>query len=318
MKENSNDITPRFSFVLPAYKARYLRGAMESILAQTRGDFELVVVNDASPEDLKSIVDTFDDSRIRYYENEKNIGGKDLIAQWNHCVEFATGEFLILASDDDTYHPQYLEKMAELIEQYPDCNIYRCRRRIVYTVSGKIDEEPPIETYLSKQDFICKKLNRETATGLQQHIFRRKRLMEIGGFKYFPYAWFADDAITILMADKGIAIHPEIMFDAYFSDLSISGKLNDRRTLTGKLDAVAQYNNFIMQQMSEFEPSEAMENAMNKYNIFRPLYCYKLMIESKLSAIIGATPYILFKLDLPFGLRIKYYLRSIAKRMLYH
>ena len=46
----------KYSFVLPAYKARFFRDALDSILAQTYKDFELVIVNDASPEDLDSIV----------------------------------------------------------------------------------------------------------------------------------------------------------------------------------------------------------------------------------------------------------------------
>ena len=79
----------KYSFVLPAYKARFFREALDSILAQTYKDFELIIVNDASPEDLDSIVKSYDDPRIRYYVNEHNIGGKDLVAQWNHCLEYA-------------------------------------------------------------------------------------------------------------------------------------------------------------------------------------------------------------------------------------
>ena len=52
---------PKYSFVLPAYKARFFREALDSILAQTYKDFELIIVNDASPEDLDSIVKSYDD-----------------------------------------------------------------------------------------------------------------------------------------------------------------------------------------------------------------------------------------------------------------
>ena len=105
----------KYSFLLPAYKARFFREALDSILAQSYKDFELIIVNDASPEDLDSIVKGYNDPRIRYYVNEKNIGGKDLVAQWNHCLEYANGEYVILASDDDVYSPLYLEKMDELV-----------------------------------------------------------------------------------------------------------------------------------------------------------------------------------------------------------
>ena len=61
-----------FSFIMPAYKAKYLHMAIESILKQSYKDFELIIVNDASPENLKDIVDYYDDDRIIYKENDKN------------------------------------------------------------------------------------------------------------------------------------------------------------------------------------------------------------------------------------------------------
>ena len=117
----------KYSFVLPAYKARFFREAIDSILNQTYPDFELIIVNDASPENLDSIVESYDDERIRYYKNEKNLGGHDLVAQWNHSISYASGEYIILASDDDTYSLEYLERMNEMVEKYPQANVFRPR-----------------------------------------------------------------------------------------------------------------------------------------------------------------------------------------------
>ena len=63
----------KFSITIPAYKRSYLKEAIDSCLAQTYKDFELIIVNDASPEDLDSIVNSYSDNRIRYYKNETNI-----------------------------------------------------------------------------------------------------------------------------------------------------------------------------------------------------------------------------------------------------
>ena len=94
---------------------------------QTYKEFELIIVNDASPEDLDSIVKQYDDSRIRYYVNKENLGGKDLVAQWNHSLEYVKSDYVILASDDDVYSPLYLEKMDELVCKYPNVNVFRPR-----------------------------------------------------------------------------------------------------------------------------------------------------------------------------------------------
>ena len=117
----------KYSFVLPAYKSQFFKEAINSILSQTYKDFELIIVNDSSPEDIDSIIKVYNDTRIRYYVNEENIGGKNLVTQWNRCLKYAVGEYIILASDDDVYDLEYLEKMNILVEKYPNVNIFRPR-----------------------------------------------------------------------------------------------------------------------------------------------------------------------------------------------
>lgn len=55
----------KFTIAIPAYKRTFLKECIDSILAQTYKDFELIIINDASPEDLDSVVECYKDSRIR-------------------------------------------------------------------------------------------------------------------------------------------------------------------------------------------------------------------------------------------------------------
>ena len=73
-----------FSILLPAYKCRYLKECIDSVMAQTYSNWELVIVNDASPENLDSIVLQYNDARIHYYKNKHNYGAKHLVHQWNY------------------------------------------------------------------------------------------------------------------------------------------------------------------------------------------------------------------------------------------
>lgn len=65
----------KFSITIPAFKAKFLKECIDSVLSQTYKNFEVIIVNDASPEDLTSIVNQYDDPRIRYFINEKKLWG---------------------------------------------------------------------------------------------------------------------------------------------------------------------------------------------------------------------------------------------------
>ncbi len=238
----------KYSFVLPAYKARFFKKAIDSILNQTYKEFELIIVNDASPEDLDIIVNSYDDYRIRYYVNEQNIGGKNLVAQWNHCLEYAKGEYVILASDDDIYSPFYLDKMDELVCKYPEVNVFR--PRVMF-----IDGNGELCSYASTEGFLKEKVNSlefvhslvydRIGSGIPFYIFKKSSLNQIGGFIDFPLAWFSDDATVIKLSDKGIVYSSEILFYFRMSGENITTKQNAKITLLKKMEATQHFYNFL-------------------------------------------------------------------------
>ena len=59
----------KFSIAIPAFKSAFLKECIDSVLNQTYKNFELIIVNDHSPEDIRGIIEQFADIRIRYYEN---------------------------------------------------------------------------------------------------------------------------------------------------------------------------------------------------------------------------------------------------------
>ena len=83
----------KFSVMVPAYKAQFLAECIDSILAQSYKNFELIIVNDASPQDLDSIVSKYDNPRIRYYKNEVGFGAEHVVGNWNKCLEYAIGDY---------------------------------------------------------------------------------------------------------------------------------------------------------------------------------------------------------------------------------
>ena len=108
---------PFISVVMPAYNAeRYLKEAIDSVLAQSYTHFELILLNDGSTDSTENIILSYKDPRIRYIANEKNIG---LIETLNKGIELSTGEFILRMDADDVCLPERFEKQVAFMNLNP-------------------------------------------------------------------------------------------------------------------------------------------------------------------------------------------------------
>ena len=113
-----------FSIIIPAFKKTFLDEAIQSVCTQTYQDWELIIVDDCSPENLYAIVEPYlKDQRIRYYRNEKNCGAVDVVDNWNICFSYCKGDYVICMGDDDRLLPCCLAEYKTLIEKYPGLNV---------------------------------------------------------------------------------------------------------------------------------------------------------------------------------------------------
>ena len=109
---------PRITIAIPNYNsAAFITESIGSVLRQTRGDFELLVIDDASTDDSANIVQSFSDPRIRFYQNTARLG---LVGNWNACLERARGEYVCIFHDDDVMLPEMLERSVGVLEQHPN------------------------------------------------------------------------------------------------------------------------------------------------------------------------------------------------------
>ena len=98
--------SPKISVILPVYnEERYIENAIESVLKQSFADFELIIVNDGSTDCTLSIIEGFDDSRIKVIEQE-NMGPG---ASRNNAMKIAEGEYMMFLDGDDWYREDALE-----------------------------------------------------------------------------------------------------------------------------------------------------------------------------------------------------------------
>jgi glycosyltransferase involved in cell wall biosynthesis len=110
----------QFSVVIPLYnKANYIQNCLESVLKQTHKEFEVILVNDGSTDGSETVVERFQDSRIRLVHQEN----KGASAARNKAISLAKHEWIALIDADDYWYPNHLEELQNTIEQFPKADV---------------------------------------------------------------------------------------------------------------------------------------------------------------------------------------------------
>jgi glycosyltransferase involved in cell wall biosynthesis len=118
---------------MPVYNAqRYLREAIESALAQTMRDLELVISDNASTDATADICHEYAgrDYRVKYHRNDTNLG---VVANFNRAFELCRGEYFKWAAYDDLHAPTYLERCLPVLERSPHV-------AVVHSLTRSIDD----------------------------------------------------------------------------------------------------------------------------------------------------------------------------------
>lgn len=111
---------PKVSVIIPTYnRADFLPQAIASVLDQTFGDFELIVVDDGSTDGTRQVVECFRDRRIRYvFQHNQGSSGA-----MNTGLEASTGQYIVRLDSDDTYEAEYVEAHLAFLEERPNIGL---------------------------------------------------------------------------------------------------------------------------------------------------------------------------------------------------
>lgn len=173
------------SVIIPTCKRDvfYLSRAVESVLNQTYPDIEILVIDDSTAAyplraEIEAYIRTLDGGKVRYYQNEKNLGGS---LSRNRGIGLARGQYITFLDDDDEYMPGKVEKqLAFMLKHgydltFSDMILYSNAGNVVdYREYGDIsglDRDGLLRYHLTKH-----------LTGTPTFMFKADKLKEIGGF----------------------------------------------------------------------------------------------------------------------------------------
>ena len=130
---------PRVSIGMPVYNGElFIRQSVESLLAQTYGDFELVITDNASTDGTEEVCRDLEkkDKRVRYVRNDKNLGGP---GNFRRVFALCSGEYHKWSTADDFWAPTVIEKCVAVLDREPDVVLCYPKSNLVNASGGLIE-----------------------------------------------------------------------------------------------------------------------------------------------------------------------------------
>jgi len=221
------DEKPTVSVVIPTYNRAHLIGmSIQSVLDQTYQDFEIIVVDDGSTDNIEEVVRSFSDPRIKYVKHQENRGGS---AARNTGIELAKGEFIAFQDSDDEWFPEKLAKQMKVFENAPmevgvvytgflrivnDKRIY-IPQSWVKQKEGNIHEELLKGNFVTTQSIVARKECFEKAGMFDESLPRLQDWeLVISLSKYYNFKCIDEPLLTSPFTPDSISANKEALIKA--------------------------------------------------------------------------------------------------------
>ena len=237
---------PTVSVLTPMYNTeeKYLRACIESVLNQTFGDFEFLLLND-SPDNkrLKEIVESYQDERIKYLENEQNLG---ISKSRNKLLELAQGEYIAILDHDDVCYPTRFEKQVCYLDLHQEIGV--CGTFVRF-VGKNVELHDPTDNYEIKLRLMQENVLRHTSLMIRSSVIEQyhiryeelyspaedyKLVLTLAKYTMFhiigevlvDYSWYENNStMTQFEKMKGVTVLCHDYADKEFPFLANLGKI---------------------------------------------------------------------------------------------
>jgi glycosyltransferase involved in cell wall biosynthesis len=231
--------TPTVTFVVPCYKlGHFLAECVNSVLSQTYTDWEVLIMDDCSPDNTREVASSFRDPRVKYIRNEQNLG---LVQNFNKGIGLSRGKYVwIISADDYLRRPYSLERYVELMEKHQ--KVGYCFGPVAKVEHGQETEIQPADgrdRIIGGHAFL-KSLIRGNLILAPSAIVRRECYEKMGVFPNAPvwageeldFTWAQDWYLWCLFAlayDVGYLSEPMVCYRLH--DLSVTSTLTQQETI---------------------------------------------------------------------------------------
>jgi len=195
-------VTPfKFSIILPVKNGGdYLRECINSILAQSIPDFNLLILENYSTDGTTDYLSSLDDKRIGIFPAQSPL---TMESNWKRIAAIDKNEFITIIGHDDTLHPEYLATMEALIAKHPDASLYQSHFQYIDAKGDLIRPCKPMEEVQNAAGFLECQMKRTLDSMGTGYMMRSSDYDALGGIPYrYPNLIFADYELWVRLIMK--------------------------------------------------------------------------------------------------------------------
>jgi glycosyltransferase involved in cell wall biosynthesis len=181
----------QFSIILPVRNGgEYVKECVNSILAQTYQNFNLIVLDNNSSDGTKEWIESLNNNKITIYASTKDL---TITENWARAVDVSKNEFMTLIGHDDILYPNYLQVINDLINEYPDASLYHTHFNYIGANGNIVRASKTMPLNADASIFTKLFLNSEIDTMGTGYVFKSHNYDKLGGIPVkYPSLLFAD------------------------------------------------------------------------------------------------------------------------------
>jgi len=234
-----NNPPPHFSIIIPTLnRDKRLRLAINSVVEQSFTDFELIIVDDGSANDVQAVINEFNDARIKIVRNQKSLGAA---AARNKGIEAACGEWVVFLDDDDVFYSNRLESAVQGEMENPDAIFGFCAVEKAYE---KLNKKKVFLPAVDEASTFALRLSTSVLT------VRREELQAIGGFDTSFQVSEDRDLVLGLVVNGGdfyVSDKP-LVKRVFHNETQLSKRIGFYRQACSDENLLSKYSAFILQK----------------------------------------------------------------------
>ncbi len=250
------------AIILPAYKIEYLSESLNAVVPQLKNNVRLYVFDDDSPDDIEGLVRTYG-AGINFYRFETNLGGSDLAAHWNRCIQKTSEKWIYVYSDDDIIESGSVAEILNSIKIYSKEEIFSLPIRLIDGSGRELSSIflPPDREYYDS--YAVNRLLDKRPLCCASFVFNRTLYKKVGGFSSLKMGWHSDEVtyhrMLINSSLKSAMCINQACVNFRLSKVNISGSKNKQIEKLTALKSAAIY------WMKSFENISHDKQLINKW-----------------------------------------------------